>query len=165
MRSALFAVAIISVVNVTGVVFAEEPVSDFAKFQGTWRGTNPDGAILNLTIDGNTFKTLVKVKSNTRNRPGSYTVEHDFMMDETANPKEIDFLMTDDNGDEKTVMAIYKLKADKLTICMGRTGKKRPTKFDGGNEGGTMVVYNRYPKAKSTDSGSVGKMTSNSIVR
>ena len=102
MRCALFAVTIISVVNFTAVAFADEPVSDFARFQGSWRGTNPDGAVLNLTIDGNTFKTLVKVKSNNRTRGASYTIEHDFVMDETtANPKEIDFLMTDDKWRRK----------------------------------------------------------------
>ena len=163
MKNSLVAIAVVSMVTMAGVTFGEDPQSDFAKLQGTWRGTNPGGAALNLTIDGNTFKTLVKMKSSAKGRGGSYTEEHFFTIDETSSPKEIDFHITEDNGDEKIVMAIYKLKADKLTVCMDRSGNKRPSKFDGSKDGGSMVVYNRYPQpAKNAP---VGKVTANAIIR
>lgn len=166
MRYALFAIAIISVSSIAGTAFTEEPQSDFARLQGTWKGTNPDGATLNLAVAGNTFKTAVKVKSSARGRGGSYTMEQDFTIDEITSPKEIDFHTIDDNGEEKIIMAIYKLKADKFTLCMDRTGKKRPTKFDGTSDGGTMIVYNRYPQNdRSTQAEPVGKVTAKAIIR
>jgi uncharacterized protein (TIGR03067 family) len=166
MKKWLVAIAVVGTLSVAQISFGEDPQSDFAKMQGTWRGTSQVGAALNLTIDGNTFKTLVKMKSSARGKGGSYTVEHFFTIDETSNPKEIDFHVTEENGEEKLVKAIYKLKGDKLTVCMDQSGKKRPTKFDGSNDGGTMVIYNRYPAAaKPSKAAPEGRVTANSITR
>lgn len=166
MNNFFVAISLVAFVPIVGAVFGDEPQSDFVKLQGTWRGTNPEGASLNLTVDGHEFKTYVRVKSSARGRGGAYTVIQEITIDETCSPKEIDFHMTDENGEEKIIPAIYKLKADKLTVCMDRSGKRRPSKFDGSTDGGTMIVYNRYPQnGKPAASGSEGKVTSNAIIR
>ena len=46
-----------------------------------------------------------------------------------ADPKEMDIKGVEGPNKGKTILAIYELKDDKLTICYDLSGKSRPTEF------------------------------------
>ena len=49
-----------------------------------------------------------------------------FRIDEQCEPKRIDF----DDGHRPLMQGIYKLEADRLTVCVGAPGRGRPTTFN-----------------------------------
>ena len=49
----------------------------------------------------------------------------EFRIDEQSSPKRIDF----DDGRLPLIQGIYKLDGDRLTVCTGAPGKRRPTDF------------------------------------
>jgi uncharacterized protein (TIGR03067 family) len=48
-----------------------------------------------------------------------------FRIDERSEPKRIDF----DDGRRPLMQGIYKLEADRLTVCVAAPGRRRPTTF------------------------------------
>ena len=66
-----------------------------------------------------------------------------FKIDPTANPKQLEWTAM---GEEKKVLAIYKLESDRLTICAG-SGDKRPREFTTKpGDGQVIVIYQRQKK-------------------
>src|SRR5882762_7925598 len=49
-----------------------------------------------------------------------------FRIDEQSNPKRIDF----DDGHSPLIQGIYKLEEDRLTVCTGAPGRRRPAVFE-----------------------------------
>ena len=50
-------------------------------------------------------------------------------IDPSKNPKELDITGVEGPNKGKTMLCIYELKADTLTVCYDMAGKKRPTEF------------------------------------
>jgi uncharacterized protein (TIGR03067 family) len=125
----------------------EPAEKEFKLLQGTWKlesavsvyGPVPEKDLPNLAIafDGN--KLIYKVDGKLL-RAGTAK------LDPSKSPKSIDFTVTE--GDDKGLLVgIYKLDADKLTICLEFGGKKRPTEFKAGPKMSTDVsVYKRAKK-------------------
>jgi uncharacterized protein (TIGR03067 family) len=51
----------------------------------------------------------------------------DYLADETASPKTIDIVGREGPNAGRTMLAIYQLEADKLTVCHDLDGKERPS--------------------------------------
>lgn len=115
------------------VAVASGADSDLAKLQGTWQGTSPEGARLVLVIKDTTATSTISGKA------GTVQLEQQIKLDETADPKALDFLKAGGGS----IPGIYKLEGDKLTICLNPLGDERPVKFDAGKAGGSLVVYTR----------------------
>jgi uncharacterized protein (TIGR03067 family) len=68
-------------------------------------------------------------------------------LDPTAKPKTVDKVITKGPGKGETMLGIYKLEGDQLTICLAVGGKERPTEFAAPANGNAMVVvYKREKK-------------------
>lgn len=55
----------------------------------------------------------------------------------------IDFTPADGPAKGKTLLGIYKVDGDKLTICFGASGKERPTEFKTGDPLIVLATYER----------------------
>jgi uncharacterized protein (TIGR03067 family) len=68
-------------------------------------------------------------------------------LDPTAKPKTVDKVVTKGIGKGETLLGIYKLDGDQLTICLAVGGKERPKEFATTTNGNAMVVvYKRVKK-------------------
>jgi uncharacterized protein (TIGR03067 family) len=129
------------------LVAADAPKDDAAtkelkKLDGTWKlvSGEADGQVFgdddlkgaSLVMNGN--KHMAKVADQTFD--GTHKV------DPTKKPKTID--STD--GDN-TMLGIYRLDGDELTICVAGAGKDRPTEFTGkAGSGQVLLVWKRAKK-------------------
>jgi uncharacterized protein (TIGR03067 family) len=134
---------------------AEEKKEDASKkdlkaMQGDWAGDSfkrdgmafpdDDAQALFRTVKGDRY-TL----SRFRKKVGSGK----FTIDATKSPREIDFL-PDAPPKGKAIPAIkgiYKIDGEKITMCYGAPGGKRPAKFESTEGSGlTLVVWVREKK-------------------
>jgi uncharacterized protein (TIGR03067 family) len=107
---------------------SDDTKKDEVKTDGTWvaseaemGGTKwPKKAFANLKLTLKEGKYEVVAES-----PDKGTVTYN----KTADPKEMDIKGVKGPNKGKTILAIYKLKDDKLTICYDLSGKSRPTEF------------------------------------
>lgn len=61
-----------------------------------------------------------------------------------AVPKTMDIIGAEGPNKGKTILAIYEIKDDQLTICYALTGEKRPDKFaTGGEKNIFLAIYKR----------------------
>jgi uncharacterized protein (TIGR03067 family) len=67
-------------------------------------------------------------------------------LDPTAKPKTVDKVVTKGIGKGETLLGIYNLDGDQLTICIAVGSKERPTEFAGKSNGHAMVVV--YKRVK-----------------
>lgn len=135
---------------VAALVFAAAPVrADDAKdMTGTW-------AVEKATIGGKDTTDALKVLKLTIEAGGKYSVAHGeeadkgtFTVDPKKSPKAMD-IKSEAGGPlkGKTILAIYELKGDELTVCYDLGEKGRPEKFEspaGGNV--LLVTYKREKK-------------------
>ena len=132
-------------------VAADEPSKEvkeeLERLQGTWIlvGRELDGKKATeeevKTLDG---KLIQKGNRFTYTSRGDETGRRGtFKIDPTANPKQLEWTAM---GEEKKVLAIYKLEGDRLTICAG-SGDKRPREFTTKpGDGQVIVIYQRQKK-------------------
>jgi uncharacterized protein (TIGR03067 family) len=134
---------------------AESPEvkNELKQHQGVWTttsfrrdGKDADDAVarsITRTVDGD----HVVWKRNGKSFSGST-----ILLDPTADPKTIDVLSDGDPAREKRVRGIYKLEADRLTICTSDPGSPRPKDFKAEKEDHqTLMVFTREkakPKTK-----------------
>jgi len=122
---------LVAVVFLGAVGNGNVATSDVNLLQGEWRlmSNEKDGRqAQDLNPVRFTFKKdRILIREKGQKKEGKAT----FTLDETAEPKYIDFTMEGNKA-----LGIYKLSGDLLTICMAEVGKPRPTAFKttkGGN--------------------------------
>ena len=118
---------------------------DVDAMQGKWQ-------IVSLERDGKSVevgKDAVRViKDNTYTvtpRPGT-TIEGMFTIDPTAKPKTFDGTATTGDNKGKTVLGIYKIEDDMLTLCWALPGKDRPTEFKSAEGSGVFLAVHKKAK-------------------
>jgi uncharacterized protein (TIGR03067 family) len=102
---------------------------ELERFEGSWRfdSIKAEGKAvpiesfkgIRLVLKGDRF-TMVEPQATSG---GSYTV------DPSARPKSIDVTFTEGPEKGKSAYGIYELEGDTYTVCIGLTGKPRPTEF------------------------------------
>jgi uncharacterized protein (TIGR03067 family) len=67
-----------------------------------------------------------------------------FAVDPSKEPKRIDMTRTDrqNEGNDSTVFAVYKLEGDTLTVCYGVGSRNRPSDLKPG-EDRSVIIYKR----------------------
>lgn len=118
------------------------------KLAGTWNGVS-------IEQDGNKLEDdAAENMSVTFDLKGKFTVKVDgdeYMtgtckIDPTKMPKEADYAWTQD-GVQKTILAIYKLEGDRLTVCgAGEGDDSRPKEF--ASKSGTRQTQLTYKRDK-----------------
>jgi uncharacterized protein (TIGR03067 family) len=112
----------------SSIARADNTKKDEAKTDGTWVASEaemsgkkwPKKAFANLKLTLKEGEYEVVAES-----PDKGTVTYN----KAADPKEMDIKGVEGPNKGKTVLAIYELKDDKLTICYDLSGKSRPTEF------------------------------------
>jgi uncharacterized protein (TIGR03067 family) len=111
----------------------KDPVkAELKKLEGTWklvslesRGRKYDADFFQqinyrLTLKGTTYSLEM------RGRKGTVAT---IKVDPKQKPKTLDLAVTEGIQKGRTILAIYSLEGDTLTICQTVPGKKRPTAF------------------------------------
>jgi uncharacterized protein (TIGR03067 family) len=111
---------------------------DLAKIQGKW--TAMVGPEKNIPI-------VVEFKDKTANilvtvQERELKIKGEIKLDESKTPKEWDWTKfeTPDGNNVEDNLAIYKFDGDKLILCSGGPGGKRPTEFKEGDGGAPNLV-------------------------
>jgi uncharacterized protein (TIGR03067 family) len=102
---------------------------DSDAIQGTWLASAAE-------IGGKPFPEEVRKSIKLTLKDGKYTVtlgnsrdQGTIKLDPSAKPKALDITGTDGPNKGRTILAIYALNGDTLTICYDLSGKSRPTEF------------------------------------
>ena len=147
-----------------GVVLASRCVglSDDArkgesKVDGTWLASKaelggkpmPKKAIANLKLTLEEGEYEVVAESTDR---GTVTY------DRSATPKTMDIKGTEGPNKGKTILAIYKLEDDKLTICYDLSGMSRPSEFKTSPKTKLFLVTYERQKSEKTETKSLGQL-------
>lgn len=65
-------------------------------------------------------------------------------MDPTQKMKTVDVEIIQGEDKGKTLLAIYRVKGDKFTVCVANSGKERPTEFStAADSGRSLMTYTR----------------------
>jgi uncharacterized protein (TIGR03067 family) len=153
----LLVVALIPTVATTAPVPAapkEDAKTQLARLVGTWEVTSYlKGGEEQI---GPTRKMVLTFKADGSYAFASGSKGRIAAIDPTKEPKEIDYVQFDRDGDEVTgddgkpllEKGIYKLEGDTFTDCFGQSGEKeRPKEFKSTKENGwTRVTYKRLKK-------------------
>jgi uncharacterized protein (TIGR03067 family) len=103
--------------------------AELGRFEGSWRfdSVESEGKAIpldqfknvHLVLKGDTFRMVVP----------EATFGGRYAIDPTAHPKTIDVTFTEGPEEGKSSYGIYELDGDTYKVCMGLTGKPRPTEF------------------------------------
>jgi uncharacterized protein (TIGR03067 family) len=118
---------------------------EMKKLEGTWATVSIEAAGQKVTDEDKikTRKLTTKGDKYTL-KVGDETVQGTMEINPSKNPKAIDVKPDTGSNKGKTLLGIYEVDGDKLTICLALPGKDRPTEFS--TEAGTghqLVVYKR----------------------
>jgi uncharacterized protein (TIGR03067 family) len=118
--------------------------ADAKKLEGTWTATSWERGPGKIGADQ--VKTELVIKKDTFEYPtginrvapkGVYAID--------AEKGTIDFVPDAGPAKGKTILGIYKMEGDKLTICFAGTGGDRPKEFKSGDR---MIVLATYERKK-----------------
>jgi uncharacterized protein (TIGR03067 family) len=121
---------------------ADEP-DDLKLLQGVWKpkeanlGDNKIDPMLldtaSVTYEGDKYT----IKIGDKGEKGSFT------LDPKKSPKQMDIFPTEGDNNGKTLLAVYELAGDKLTICYSLTPTVRPEDFEPDSNTLLLVKYER----------------------
>src|SRR5436305_1031697 len=124
---ALFAVFVLA----SAVPAGGDAKQEFKALEGSWAPVTgelggkklPDAFLkaTKLTITGDKYKVQIGEDAETDHG----TVK----LDLSKKPRAMDITSKKDSENPKTILAIYELKGDTLTVCYDTTGKAYPEKF------------------------------------
>lgn len=119
---------------------------EFKKLNGTWLIVS--GEMRGEKLPAEAFGKLELILKD-----GTYTVHAKgkadigtCRVDPKKKPKELDLIGTDGPNKGRTMLCIYELKDDTLTVCYDMAGKQRPTEFktpEGKDNKVFLAVYKR----------------------
>jgi uncharacterized protein (TIGR03067 family) len=116
-----------------------DPVqSDLQQFEGKWDYVVSRGDLA-VTIRGGTYTSA--------DSQGNVRLSAVMKIDPTKNPKWLDMVYTAGPLKGQTLLALYELKGDTLTLCIQMNGKDRPAAFRAENNQ-DLCVLKRHKKAR-----------------
>lgn len=112
-----------------GAIHAEEP-DDFKFLGGTWQPKEAN-------LGGNLIDTMLLEKATLVYEGDKYTIsindkieKGSFVLDAKKIPKTMDIFPTQGDNNGKTLLAVYEIAGDKLTICYSLSPGVRPENFE-----------------------------------
>ena len=114
----------------TGVVEAIEAQSRSVTIR------RPDGTVV-TTVAGPNVKGFESIKIGDKGEKGTFT------LDPQKTPKAMDIFPTEGDNNGKTLLAIYELAGDQLTICYSLTPTVRPEDFKADSNTLLVVKFER----------------------
>lgn len=124
---------------------AEEP-DDLKLLTGVWKpkeanlGDNKIEPMLLETASVTYAGDKYTIKIGDKGEKGTFT------LDPKKTPKAMDIFPTEGDNNGKTLLAIYELAGDKLTICYSLTPTVRPEDFEPNSNTLLLVKYERIKK-------------------
>jgi uncharacterized protein (TIGR03067 family) len=143
--AALLLLASVSYVAPLPDASADDKAADqeLAKLKGTWKivSYEKDG----VQADANALDALPTLTFDGRKYTWSDGEEGSIeAIDPTKKPKSIDYKAKDEDGKDRTDLAIYDLDGDTFRDCISAGGQERPKEFTAKKgTGNTLVTYKR----------------------
>jgi uncharacterized protein (TIGR03067 family) len=120
-----------------------DDADDLKLLAGTWK---PNEA----NLGGNKIDPMVLEKAKVVYEGEKYTITigekgemGTFTLDPKKMPKQMDIFPTSGDNNGKTLLAVYELVGDKLTICYSLTPTVRPENFEPASNTLLVVKYDR----------------------
>jgi uncharacterized protein (TIGR03067 family) len=137
----------------TGIVGADAAKDELAKLQGDWSlvrlqedgKSMPNPEVNKVMIKGNRLTVVLKRPDSKKEERHSVKIK----LDPTRKPKAIDLTAEDGPDKGQTILGIYELRADTLTICSADPPKSkgRPKEFTAKQGSGrALMVLKRSKK-------------------
>ncbi len=138
-------VALLVVGSGPGMARAADDGDDLSRLAGTWKPKEAN-------LGGNIIDAMVLEKATVVYEADKYTVtigdkeeKGSFTLDPKKMPKQIDIFPTSGDNNGKTLLAVYDLDGDKLTICYSLSPSVRPENFEPSSN--TLLVV-KFERAK-----------------
>lgn len=120
---------LVAAVTFAGAIHAEEP-DDLKLLAGTWKPKEAN-------LGDNLIDAMVLEKATVVYEGDKYTVtiidkieKGSFVLDAKKFPKTMDIFPTQGDNNGKTLLAVYEIEGDKLTICYSLSPGVRPASFE-----------------------------------
>ena len=102
---------------------------EVGRFEGSWRFDSMEAEGKAVPVDGfKGIRLVLKGDRFTMVEPNA-TYRGTYRVDPTSRPKTIDVMFTEGPEKGKSSCGIYELDGDTYKVCIGLTGKPRPTEF------------------------------------
>ena len=131
--------------------------NDVKELQGRWelvvyelRDESGHSVILPGTYDGDMTIQGEEAIISLSLQGTKTNLSYQIFVDSTKQPKHIDRVFRDKDGETSTVRGIYQINKTELIWCVGRAGKSRPSTF----ENGVYQVWKRKTEKAEGESGS-----------
>ncbi len=137
----------------------EKPAAELKKLDGVWKMASLTRAGV-VGTRSPLFDATWTVKDGkiTFNDGKGHTRSHKISIDESKNPKTIDFTYLEGPDKGKKSLGIFKMEGDgKLVICWAEPGKERPTKFSTGANPNVDLQVLTAPEAKALSNADPGE--------
>ena len=140
----MVSIAAVTAALATGIAAAQAPQhTDLEKLQGVWMQRN-DGLTKLFLVSGNHFADVFQFKD------GITTTQATIEVNETKEPKEINFSFSDASGRGAALKgtvshSIYKLDGDTFTLSAPALANGKATSFDpgGGPQRDLVITFSR----------------------
>jgi uncharacterized protein (TIGR03067 family) len=123
---------------------------DLARLQGVWQFVSMEAGVRVPAQIISVFKLTIKGKTISIVDTAGNTQEVSIKLDASTKRKAIDLTIYD-SGKSVTVLGIYAIVGDTLTLCMAKPGDSRPTEFRASED--TVLCLLRHEKTPSSAPG------------